>query len=184
MKEVDYMRKLSKYVLIKRKRIKFKKMLKMKIRKTTGFSIKPKNSFAYDGIEVNKLLILKKKFVANLLKKKIKRKLDIYIDLIIDDTDNDSDQSAYKEHLDNISRFKDIIKYKYKKYLDKKYINLLLKKIELLEYELKDKLMDEYLNYEKEEVVNSYDNDYYNNSKLFDEELDLEEEITRSSRRR
>lgn len=136
------MRKLSKYVLVKRKRIKYKKMLKMKIRKTTGFAIKPKNSFTYDGIEVNKLLILKKRFIANLLKKKIKRKLDIYLDLIIDDTDSDSDQSAYKEHLDNVSRFKDIIKYKYKKYLDKKYLEFLTKKILVLEYELNSKLIN------------------------------------------
>ena len=170
MKEVDYMRKLSKYVLVKRKRIPYKKMFKMKIRKTTCFCIKPKNSFAYDGIEVNELLILKKKFIANLLKKKIKRKLDIYLDLILDDSDSDSDQSAYKEHLDNVSRFKDIIKFKYKKYLDKKYTNL----------------MDEYLDYEKEEkeYIDPVVYDYYNNQKRFDEELELEEEMTRSSRRR
>ena len=47
------MRKLSKYKLVKRKRIKYKKMLKMKIRKTTGFRVKPKNKVAYHGIEVN-----------------------------------------------------------------------------------------------------------------------------------
>ena len=178
------MRKLSKYKLIKRKRIPYKKMLKMKIRKTTGFSIKPKNSFVYDGIEVNKLLILKKRFIANLLKKKIKRKLDLYLDLIID-ADDDTSSESFRGHLDEISRFEDIIKYKYKKYLDKKYISLLLKKIELLEYELKEKIMDDYtIEEETEYSIDQNVYDYNMNNKVFDEEMELEEEITRSSRRR
>ena len=184
------MRKLSKYKLVKRKRIKYKKMLKMKIRKTTGFRVKPKNKVAYDGIEVNELLILKKRFIANLLKKKIKRKLDLYLDLIIDDTDDtDTSASSYKEHLDELSRFMDIIKYKYKKFLDKKYTNLLIKKIELLEYELKEKIMDSYLEVEEEQYTDPVVYDYGDDEKVYDpyEELYLdeeEEELTRSSRRR
>ena len=180
------MRKLSKYKLVKRKRIKYKRMFKIKIRKTTGFRIKPKNSFVYDGIEVNQLIILKKRFIANLLKKKIKRKLDIYLDLIIDDTESDTDASSYKEHLDELSRFKDIIKYKYKKYLDKKYINLLIKKIELLENELKEKIMDNYLEVnDDEKYVNPVVYDYYDAEKTYDEEdIDIEEELSYSSHRR
>ena len=186
-KEVDYMRKLSKYKLVKRKRIKYKKMLKLKIRKTTGFRVMPKNKVSYDGIEVNKLIILKKRFIANLLKKKIKRKLDLYLDLIMDDTDDNESASSYKEHLDELSRFMDIIKYKYKKYLDKKYTNLLIKKIELLEYELKEKIMDNYLDIEDEQYVDPVVYDYYEEEKTYEpvEEMYLdEEEITRSSRRR
>ena len=179
------MRKLSKYKLIKRKRIPYKKMFKMKIRKTTGFCIKPKNSFAYDGIEVNQLLILKKRFIANLLKKKIKRKLDLYLDLIID-ADDSSSSDSFRGHLDEISRFEDIIKYKYKKYLDKKYTNLLLKKIELLEFELKEKLTDNYSisEEEKEYNVNPVVYDYNMNNKVFEEEMELEEELTNSHRHR
>ena len=180
------MRKLSKYKLIKRKRIKYKKMLKMKIRKTTGFRLKPKNNVAYDGIEVNKIIILKKRFIANLLKKKIKRKLDLYLDLIIDDADSSSDASSYKEHLDGLSRFKDIIKYKYKKYLDKKYISLLLKKIELLEYELQEKILNGYNNVLDDEIEDYYDPVVYDQNELeFVEELEIEEEEkTHSSRSR
>jgi hypothetical protein len=183
------MRKLSKYKLVRRKRIKYKKMLKLKIRKTTGFHVKPKNNVSYDGIEVKELVILKKRFIANLLKKKIKRKLDLYLDLIIDDTDTDTDTSAssYKEHLDSLSRFMDIIKYKYKKFLDKKYTNLLIKKIELLEYELKEKIMDNYLDYETDEKeVDPVVYDYYEDEKVYEpEELYLEEEeLTNSHRHR
>ena len=175
------LRKLSKYKLIKKKRIPYKKMFKLRIRKTTGFKVKPKNKINYDGVEVNKLLILKKLFISNLLKKKIKRKLNLYLDLIIDIADcedSSNDSEALRESLNELSRFKDIVRYKYKKYLDAKYIKLLLKKIELMEYELKEKYVDSY--YEKEEKYE------YNDSKTYNyiPEDELEEEKDYSTRLR
>lgn len=124
-----------------------------KVKKNAGFKVKPKNNVEYEGILVNKLLILKKQFITKLLKKKIKRKLDLYLDIIIDiaDYEDESDDgAAFKESLDELTRFKDVVKYKYKKHLDAKYIKLLIKKIELLEYELKERLITNY--YESEET--------------------------------
>lgn len=175
------LRKLNKYKLVKRKRIPYKKMFKLHIRKTTGFRVKPKNKINYDGVEVNKLLILKKRFISNLLKKKIKRKLNLYLDLIIDIADcedSSNDSEAFRESLNELSRFKDIVKFKYKKYLDAKYIKLLLKKIELMEYELKEKYIDSF--YEKE-AFNEYVNPITYNY-ISEDELEVEKDY--SPRRR
>lgn len=170
------LRKLCKYKLVKRKRIPYKKMFKLRIRKTTGFKVTPKNKINYDGVEVNKLLILKKLFISNLLKKKIKRKLNLYLDLIIDITDCEDSSNAsdsFRESLNELSRFKDIVKFKYKKYLDAKYIKLLLKKIELMEYELKEKYVDSY--YENEETYEYVNPITYN---YIEEELEEEKDYS------
>ena len=50
--------------------------------------------------------------------------------------------------MNDLTRYKSIIKRKYRKYLEQRYVELLLKKIDLIEYELRMK----YYSYEKEEV--------------------------------
>lgn len=117
--------------------------------KFKGFKVKPRNNVKYDGIKVNSLVILKPSFIEKLLKKKVKRKLDFYLQYIISlmDNDEDGDVGNLRLALDDLERYKSIIEYKYRKYLDQKYINLLLKKMELLEHEIKMKLI-----YKQEEV--------------------------------
>lgn len=106
-----------------------------------GYDITPKNSINYDGITVNKLVIIKKSFIEKILKKKIKRKLELYLQFIIDFIDGDEDDSeTLREVLNDITRYKEILRYKYLKHLGEEYIDLLLRKIELLEYELRVKL--------------------------------------------
>ena len=80
--------------------------------------------------------------IEKLLKKKVKRKLDFYLQYIISLMDNDEDDgTGLKEALNDLERYKSIVEYKYRKYLDQKYINLLLKKIDILEHELKMKII-------------------------------------------
>lgn len=113
-------------------------------RVSEGFNITPKNQMKYDGVVVNKLVIIKKTFVEKLLKRKIQKKLDLYLQYIIDVIDDDSDSengSGLNEILGELSRYKDIIRYKYQKYLGEEYTKLMVQKIELLEYELKLKVM-------------------------------------------
>lgn len=109
-----------------------------------GFDFEPKNNVKYDGIVVNKMVIVKPSMIEKILKRKIKRKLDLYLKLIIkyiesDDSDNGD---TLREALNDLSKYKNIINYKYKKYLDEKYLKILLKKISILEYELNSKLMN------------------------------------------
>lgn len=129
---------MSNYVLVKEDH---EKLCYLENKKIGGLRIKPKNQVTYDGVVVNKLLIIKTSFIQKLLKKKVKRKLDLYLKYIVgvleeDDTSNSNLNSV----LDDLKRYKSIVDHKYRIYLDEKYIELLLKKIELLEHELKTKL--------------------------------------------
>ena len=127
--------------------------------KLNGFGFSPKNNVKYDGIVVNKMVIIKPSMIEKVLKRKIKRKLDLYLRLIIKYIENDdgSSDSTLREALNDLSRYKNIIEYKYKKYLDQKYLNILLKKIALLEYELNSKFINlEQYNYEYEEEKTSH----------------------------
>lgn len=124
--------------------------------KLKGFGFSPKNSVKYDGIVVNKMVIIKPSMIEKVLKRKIKRKLDLYLKLIINfiDSEDSSSGDALREALNDLSRYKSIIKYKYKKYLDEKYLKILSRKIGLLEYELNVRLVSlknyNYNNYEEE----------------------------------
>lgn len=112
---------------------------------SSGYNITPKNQINYDGIKVNKLIIIKQVFVEKLLRKKIKKKLEIYLQYIIDllDSDeSDTDSDTLREILSDLTRYKDILRYKYNKHLNEEYIDLMSKKIELLEYELNLKIMN------------------------------------------
>ena len=117
--------------------------------KLDGYKISPKNNIEYPGVEVNSILIIKPKFIEKVIKRKNKIKLNHYLNYIIEESDDDS--SDLREVLDNIERYKGIVEYKYRKYLDDKYINLLNKKINLLEKKIKTKLIYQEVDYEKEE---------------------------------
>lgn len=104
-----------------------------------GFKLMPKNSVEYPGIEVNSIMLIKPSFINKVLKRKNKIKLNQYLKYIIDEADDDS--SNISEVLNDIERYKGVIEYKYRKYLDDKYINLLNKKLDLLEKKLKAKLI-------------------------------------------
>ena len=110
-----------------------------------GYDIKPRNSFSYDGIKVNKLIIIKQTFIEKLLRRKVKKKLEIYIQYVIDllDSDEEPNDGIFSEVLNDLNRYKDILEFKYKKYLNEEYIELMIKKINLLEYELKLKIMNQ-----------------------------------------
>ena len=111
--------------------------------KLKGFNFNPKNNVKYDGIVVNKMVIIKPSMIEKVLKRKIKRKLDLYLKLIIKFIESDDSDSgeALREALNDLTRYKSIINHKYKKYLDEKYLKILLKKISILDYELRSKLI-------------------------------------------
>ena len=55
--------------------------------------------------------------------------------------DGDDDDSAFRIALNDLTRYREIVESKYRKYMDDKYISLLLKKIDLLEHEMKSKII-------------------------------------------
>ena len=108
-----------------------------------GFKIKPGNNVPYEGVEVSRLVLVKPALIENVLKRKIKHKLDTYLTFlftVIDDDDDDPE--TLQLVIDDVSRYKNIIINKYSKFLDKKYITRLLKKVGMVELELKEKLKE------------------------------------------
>ena len=119
-----------------------KTLLIFKPKKDVGFEFTPKNSSEYMGMNVNKMVVINPSFVEKVLKKKVKRRLDLYLQFIVNMLDDeDTDPTGLREVLNDVERYKRIIINKYRLYLDEKYINLLLKKIELLSNEIKMKLI-------------------------------------------
>ena len=121
----------------------FRKVAYIDYTKLDGFKFTPKNQVEYDGIMVNEMVLVNPSFIENVLKRKTKKKLELYLRFIINLIDNESNASSddLKEALNGLVRYKGIVENKYRKYLDERYINMLLKKIDLLEQELKMKII-------------------------------------------
>lgn len=113
--------------------------------KIKGFNIKPQNNIPYDGIEVGHLTLVEPELIEKVLKRKTKRKLNAYLNFllsVIDDEESDGD--ALEMVIEDAIRYKAIIINKYSKFLDKKYLNILLRKVNIVEKELKAKLIELY----------------------------------------
>lgn len=144
------MKKIKKYHLYKRKTKQRKIELNTKTEK--GYTIKPKNTMKYEGIVVNSLNIINIDLIQTLLKKKIKKKLDAYLQFLItvleeDDTDGGHLMFA----LNDLERYRRLVINNYKKYLEEKYIKLLMNKMDLIEQELKSKIKIDINNFKLEE---------------------------------
>ena len=121
---------------------KTKELVVLDYDKLHGYEFNPKNSSEYMGVSVNKMVVIKPSFVEKVLKKKVKRKLDLYLQFIINVLDDeDTDPTSLRTVLNDLERYRRTIINKYQLYLDEKYVNLLLKKIDLLSHEIKMKLI-------------------------------------------
>ena len=122
----------------------FQKIKKINLKKLKGFSFKPKNKTLENGINVEKLVIINPSFTETILRKKIKNRLELYLRFIISllDEDDDTDITDLRAALNDLTRYRQIIEKKYLLYLDKKYAEMLLKKIDMLEEELKMKIVN------------------------------------------
>lgn len=112
-------------------------------KKMRGFKVKPLNNVNYDGVKVDKLLIIKPSFVEKVLKRKTKRKLEMYLEFIINilESEDGNDSGKISIALNDLNRYKSIIKNNYRVYLDKLYYDTLMKKIDVIEKELKVRKM-------------------------------------------
>lgn len=129
-----------------------KELFDFQNKKLNGFEFTPKNTNEYMEMEVNKMVVINPSFIEKVLKKKIKRKLDLYLQFIVSVIDDeDTDPSNLRFVLDDLERYQRTIINKYQRYLDEKYINLLLKKIEILKNEIKTKIIYMHEPIEKEE---------------------------------
>jgi len=106
-------------------------------KKIKGYKMNPKNNISYDGVVVNEIIIIKPTMIEKLIKRKIKRKLEYYYNLVIDTEDEDASRIA----LGDLERYKRLISDKYIHFLDDRYIALLMKKINILEKEMKGNMV-------------------------------------------
>lgn len=108
-----------------------------------GFDFRPQNKSKYDGIEVNHMTLVEPKLIEKVLKRKIKRKLNTYLNFLLTVLeDEDDDSEALELVIDDVERYKLIIINKYSKFLDKRYITTLLKKVGMVEKELMAKMRE------------------------------------------
>lgn len=145
------MKKIKKYHLYKRKTKERK--VELNTNKEIGYTIKPKNQMKYEGIVVNSMTIIDDYLIKTLLKKKIKKKLDMYLQFLItvleeDDTDGGHLMFA----LNDLERYRRLVINNYKKYLEEKYIKLLMNKMDLIEQELKSKIKVDINNFNLGEI--------------------------------
>lgn len=106
-----------------------------------GFKVKPKNGKKYGGVDVNEMLIIKPDFIDIILKRKIGKKLESYINYLIEVLeDDDTDGAKLAQTLNDIERYRTTINNTYRKYLDTKYLEILLRKLKLVEEKLNEKM--------------------------------------------
>ena len=135
----------------------------------TGLNFNPKNNNNY-GITVSKMIIVNPDIVRRLLIKSTKRKLDKFIrELALITDDDDTSDDSLREALNDLSRYRNIVEYKYNKYLEEKYLEKLIAKIDILEGEIKKKIIygdnEKSLNKIYQEMYkNAFKNLYFNES--------------------
>ena len=114
----------------------------MEYEKLKGFNVKPKDSFEMDDmINVNEMIIINPGLIEKLVFKKCKRRLEkIILMLSVVYEDESTDEGNIEMVLDEMEKFKTMLRKKYKEYLKKEEYKLYLKKIEILESEARIRL--------------------------------------------
>ena len=143
------------YILMKNYH--FHDIKKFDYKKLDGFHFRPVNNISYAGVTVKRMVMINPTFVEKVLKRKIKKKLETYLRFIIsiiDADDDDTDITGLRAALNDLTKYKETVRYKYRQYLEEKYAMLLLQKIELLEQELKNKIIY-YKEPEEKEITES-----------------------------
>lgn len=118
------------------------------VNKIEGYLFEPKNTIDY-GIEINKVIVVDQNLVKKIIKRKIKNKLEFYLQYLINKDDEDDSRRA----LDDLQRYRNMVSRRYSLYLENKYLDLLNKKFDVIERELKSNII--YNELEVEEIHKS-----------------------------
>ena len=154
------MRKNNKYVLVKKNS--FKKISVFNYEDTFDMSKKK------DKMRIGIIKFYDEKIIADVIKRSIDNRFKKFLELIASIDESDADPSnGYLFCLDEASKFKQEMVNKYNKFLKKNQIEFINKKIELMEKEVKNKLITYRLMH----------------SPIFDE-LEMDEEIVEERSRR
>lgn len=110
----------------------------MEYEKLKGLNFKPKKNINFDDmINVDEMVIINPSLIEKLIDKKCKRTLEkILLMLSVIDSEDD-DETPFNLILDEIYRLKNLVLTKYKEYMEEENLKILMKKIEILEKEIK-----------------------------------------------
>ena len=105
--------------------------------KNNGYKVSPKKNIYYEGIKVNEMVFIKPDLIQKIIKRKIKNRLDFYLKFLISDESDDDTRKA----LGDLQRYRVFVNDKYTMHLSPKYIALLNNKFDILERNLKSKII-------------------------------------------
>ena len=143
------------YSVDSKKKNKSKLVDKTELIELDGFMMGSKNkTFKIDGNEVRDIKVVDTKLASALVSKQVSKKYEKLIDylteLLVDDDDSGD---SYREALNQIEKFRQEIKNKYRKYLKQKELEAMSKKLVVLQKEATKKLYeirDNYYKYQNE----------------------------------
>ena len=126
-----------KHILNKESKLTGKQDFKME----KGLKLKPRNMEKYN-LPVDGVVFFNQSFIEKLLKKKLSRKIDYYLKYIMALLDDDDVSGAsIREALNDLSRYRSIVEYKYQEFLDEKFLEEFYEQMAKLEKELKMRLL-------------------------------------------
>lgn len=112
--------------------------------KLDGYNLRAKeNAHFDDAIDISRMIIINPTFIEKIATKKLNAKFDKLINMmsvVCDMDEEDESGEGYRIALDEANKLKMELLNKYKKYLEEEKLELMLKKIEILEDELKLRL--------------------------------------------
>jgi len=125
--------------------------------KLDGYSLTAKKDIHFaDAIDINRVIIINPSFIDKIATRKLNAKFNKLINMMQVVCDNDEDETGegYRIALDEAYKLKMELLNKYNKFIDEEKLELMIKKIEILEDELK--LREEILikNIEQKEELN------------------------------
>ena len=136
--------------IVENKKIKYKLTDKKALSSLEGYPFGRK-SHKIAGVEVIGLTICNKKLVHPIVKKQVDKKyqklINLLTELLISD---DESGTPLMEALNQIEKFRQMIKNKYRDYLTKKDLEMMSKQLSLLQKQAKEKLME--INYAMQET--------------------------------
>lgn len=130
---------LSRFLVVKNKD---KKDIKyFDYNKLDGYNLTAKKDVHFaDAIDVNRVVIINPSFIEKVATKKINNKFDKLINMmqvVCEVGDEDESGEGYRIALNEASKLKTELWNKYRKFIAEKKLSLMIKKIEILEEELK-----------------------------------------------
>lgn len=132
------MKNKHKYIVV---RCKNNKVLSFSCKQINGFNLTKECKKKIKGVTINNLIIVNYNFIETVISKKINRKIKSLLELLASIYENDEDPgTTVRFALNEVEKFKRIVQNEYFMYMKKKQIEMLSKKVNLIESEIRNKL--------------------------------------------